>query len=40
MLNDVSFTQKATMLFHPDQSSIGRLVNRNKNGQTWDTRYD
>ena len=30
--HDVSFPQKATMLFRPDQSSIGRLVNRNKNG--------
>lgn len=30
--HDVSFSQKATMLFRPDQSSIGRLVNRNKNG--------
>lgn len=26
------FSQKTTMLFRPDQSSIGRLVNRNKNG--------
>ncbi|MGI6501670.1 MAG: AAA family ATPase [Anaerostipes sp.] len=30
--HDVSFSQKAVMLFRPDQSSIGRLVNRNKNG--------
>ena len=30
--HDVSFSQKATMLFRPDQSCIGRLVNRNKNG--------
>lgn len=30
--HDVSFSQKATMLFRPDQSSIGRLVNRSKNG--------
>lgn len=30
--HDVSFPQKATMLFRPDQSSIGRLVNRNRNG--------
>ena len=30
--HDVSFSQKVTMLFRPDQSSIGRLVNRNKNG--------
>lgn len=29
---DVSFSQKTTMFFRPDQSSIGRLVNRNKNG--------
>ena len=29
--HDVSFSQKTTMLFRPDQSSIGRLVNRNKN---------
>lgn len=28
--HDVSFSQKTTMLFRPDQSSIGRLVNRNK----------
>ena len=27
----VSFSQKTVMLFRPDQSSIGRLVNRNKN---------
>ena len=27
----VSFSQKTTMLFRPDQSRIGRLVNRNKN---------
>lgn len=30
--HDVSFSQKTVMLFRPDQSSIGRLVNRNKNG--------
>lgn len=30
--HDVSFVQKTTMLFRPDQSSIGRLVNRNKSG--------
>lgn len=30
--HDVSFSQKTTMLFRPDQSSIGWLVNRNKNG--------
>ena len=30
--HDVSFSQKTTMLFRPDQSGIGRLVNRNKNG--------
>lgn len=30
--HDVSFPQKTTMLFRPDQSSIGRLVSRNKNG--------
>ncbi len=30
--HDVSFSQKTTMLFRPDQSSIGRLVNRKKNG--------
>ena len=29
--HDVSFSQKTTMLFRPDQSGIGRLVNRNKN---------
>lgn len=29
--HDVSFAQKTTMIFRPDQSSIGRLVNRNKN---------
>lgn len=29
---DVSFSQKTAMLFRPDQFSIGRLVNRNKNG--------
>ena len=29
--HDVSFPQKTAMLFRPDQSSIGRLVNRNKN---------
>lgn len=27
------FLQKTTMLFRPDQSSIGRLVNRKKNGK-------
>lgn len=31
--HDVSFPQKTVMLFRPDQSSIGRLVNRNKNGR-------
>ena len=31
--HDVSFSQKTMMLFRPDQSSIGRLVNRNKNGE-------
>lgn len=31
--HDVSFPQKTTMLFRPDQSGIGRLVNRNKNGE-------
>lgn len=30
--HDVSFSQKTVMLFRPDKSSIGRLVNRNKNG--------
>lgn len=30
--HDVSFPQKCVMLFRPDQSSIGRLVNRNKSG--------
>lgn len=30
--HDVSFSQKTTMLFRPDQSSIGRLVNRKKDG--------
>ena len=30
--HDVSFSQKTIRLFRPDQSSIGRLVNRNKNG--------
>lgn len=29
--HDVSFPQKATMLFRPDQSNIERLVNRRKN---------
>ena len=29
--HDVSFSQKSTMLFRPDQSNIGRLVNRRKN---------
>ena len=28
--HDVSFSQKTVMLFRPDQSRIGRLVNRNK----------
>ena len=28
--HDVSFPYKTAMLFRPDQSSIGRLVNRNK----------
>ena len=28
--HDVSFSQKTTMLFRPDQSGIGRLVNRKK----------
>ena len=31
--HDVSFSQKTTMLFRPDQSGIGRLVNRNKKGE-------
>ena len=30
--HDVSFSQKTTMLFRPDQSGIGRLVNRGKSG--------
>ncbi|MDD6208827.1 MAG: AAA family ATPase [Clostridiales bacterium] len=30
--HDISFSQKTVMLFRPDKSSIGRLVNRNKNG--------
>lgn len=30
--HDVSFSQKTVMLFRPDQSSIGRLVNRNRQG--------
>ena len=30
--HDVSFAQKTVMLFRPDQSRIGRLVNRNKSG--------
>lgn len=30
--HDVRFPQKAVMLFRPDQSGIGRLVNRDKNG--------
>lgn len=30
--HDISFPQKMVTLFRPDQSSIGRLVNRNKNG--------
>ena len=30
--HDVSFSQKTVMLFRPDQSRIGRLVNRNKSG--------
>ena len=29
--HDVSFSQKTTMLFRPDQSSIGRLVNEKSN---------
>lgn len=32
--HDVSFSQKATMLFRPDQSNIGRLVNRAKKGSS------
>lgn len=34
---DVSFSQKSVMLFRPDKSSIGRLVNRNKNGNNTAT---
>jgi hypothetical protein len=30
--HDVSFPQKTVMIFRPDQSSIGRLVSREKNG--------
>lgn len=30
--HDISFSQKAVTLFRPDKSSIGRLVNRNRNG--------
>lgn len=30
--HDVSFPQKTTMLFRPDQSNIGRLVKRKKGG--------
>jgi hypothetical protein len=30
--HDVSFSQKTVMVFRPEQSSIGRLVNREKNG--------
>jgi hypothetical protein len=30
--HDVSFSQKTVMVFRPDQSSIGRLVNRQKAG--------
>lgn len=30
--HDVSFSQKLVRLFRPDQSSIGRLVNRDKSG--------
>jgi hypothetical protein len=30
--HDVSFPQKTVMVFRPDQSSIGRLVSRDKNG--------
>jgi ABC-type Mn2+/Zn2+ transport system ATPase subunit len=30
--HDVSFPQKTVMVFRPDQSSIGRLVSREKNG--------
>lgn len=29
--HDVSFSQKTVMLFRPDQTAIGRLVNRDKN---------
>ena len=29
--HDVSFPQKTVMVFRPDNSSIGRLVNRSKN---------
>ena len=29
--HDVSFSQKTVMVFRPDHSSIGRLVNRKKN---------
>ena len=29
--HDVSFSQKTVMVFRPDNSSIGRLVNRRKN---------
>ena len=36
--HDVSFSQKTTMLFRPDQSSIGRLVNRKKNGKNKSNR--
>ena len=30
--HDVAFPQKSVMVFRPDQSSIGRLVNRDKRG--------
>ena len=30
--HDVSFSQKTVLLFRPDQSGIGRLVNRRKRG--------
>jgi predicted ATP-dependent endonuclease of OLD family len=31
--HDVSFSQKTVMIFRPEQSSIGRLVNRKKDGK-------
>lgn len=31
--HDISFSQKTTMLFRPDKSSIFRLMNKNKNGK-------